>query len=465
MLDWFTRDAPIREKFRVLNLAYLVLAIVMVLATLWASLLGAVIGPLALAGCAAVTLLTIARIAAARIIKPYITTVVRMEGLAAGDLASPIAFTDHKDCIGRLTTAMDAFRAQAYKASQANALNQVVDALSEGLAQLSAANLSYTLDTPFPPEQDELRHQFNAALATLRETMGEVTSASNMVAVSSSEISAASNDLASRTEQQASAVQLATQAMAEVAGLVDQSTMRVIEVNKSIGDAHDEATQGGRIMDEAVEAMTNIQKSSQEISQIVTVIDSLAFQTNLLALNAGVEAARAGDAGKGFAVVATEVRALAQRSADAAREIKNLINTSSGQVNQGVEMVGATGKALRQIVSRVGDVSSLVEGIAQSAKQQSTMLTDVHKSVDEMERMIHQNAAMVEETNASAQSLAQQGQRLSQIVGRFRTGTEVHTHHRAKPVAAYAPARSASAPMVAGNLALKSTGGNDWSEF
>jgi methyl-accepting chemotaxis protein len=312
----------------------------------------------------------------------------------------------------------------------------------------------------------------------LQDTLSTVSQSSHTIANASSEIRAASNDLANRTEQQAASIQEANRAMGDVTKLVERNTSSVFEVNQSITDAHREATQGGRIVEDAVSAMTKIQSSSQEIGQIINVIDGIAFQTNLLALNAGVEAARAGDAGKGFAVVANEVRALAQRSADAAREIKDLINASSQHVSQGVDLVGATGKALGQIVARVGEVSVLVQSIAESAQQQVQMLAGVSSTVNQMDTMTQQNAAMVEESNAAAQSLADEAGRLANNVSRFnisRGGSTQSARSYSPPPAPVAVARPpASAkshatasprPAIHGNLAVKADPTDDWSEF
>jgi methyl-accepting chemotaxis protein len=232
------------------------------------------------------------------------------------------------------------------------------------------------------------------------------------------------------------------------------------------------------VVEDAISAMTMIQSSAQEISQIINVIDGIAFQTNLLALNAGVEAARAGDAGRGFAVVANEVRALAQRSADAAREIKSLITTSGQHVERGVSLVGETGKALGQIVGRVGEVSQIVKEIAESATKQTEMLGNVNTTVGQMDTMTQQNAAMVEETTAAARSLAEEAGLLNDTVAKFSLGGDVALTRAKTPViamAAQAPARPtmpaapyrapANALPVSGNLALKAKPDDSWSEF
>jgi methyl-accepting chemotaxis protein len=392
-----------------------------------------------------------------------------MEGLARGDLDSPVHHTGHTDCVGRMTKAMNVFRADAIAVAKYGVeQDQIVTALGKGLSRLAEGDLTAQLTETLPANAEVLRKHFNSATMALEETLSTVSHSSQSIANASGEIRAASHDLANRTELQAASIQDANRAMKDVTTLVDRNTSSVIDVNQSIADAHREATQGGRIVEDAVTAMTKIQHSSQEISQIINVIDGIAFQTNLLALNAGVEAARAGDAGKGFAVVANEVRALAQRSADAAREIKDLINTSSQHVGHGVELVGTTGKALGQIVTRVGEVSVLIQSIAESAQQQVEMLAGVSNTVVQMDTMTQQNAAMVEQSNAAAQSLADEAGRLSGDVARFRIGDG-----RSRSAPTYTPppapvqrARPLSAaPAARGNLAIKASPDDDWSEF
>jgi methyl-accepting chemotaxis protein len=468
MFEWFEKNAPIREKFHALLMVHGLWAALALGATAWAGLGGGVIIPGLIAGAALVATLITVNISGRLICEPYVTTVERMEGLAHGDLDSAIRFTEHRDCVGRMVRAMDVFRINAKKASSVEDLDQILHAMEQGLSRLAKGDLTITMTERLPAKAETVRAHFNGAITSLEQTLSIVSQSSQSIANASGEIRAASGDLANRTEAQAASIQDANRAMGDVTALVQRNTTSVIEVNQSIADAHREASQGGRIVDEAVAAMTKIQNSSQEIGQIINVIDAIAFQTNLLALNAGVEAARAGDAGRGFAVVANEVRALAQRSADAAREIKNLINTSSQHVGQGVELVGATGKALGQIVTRVGEVSVLIQSIAESAQQQVEMLAGVSSTVIQMDTMTQQNAAMVEQSNAAAQSLADEAGRLSGNVSQFRIN-----EGRSRSVQAYTPPSApvqrarpiSAAPVSHGNLAIKAKSTDDWSEF
>ena len=220
------------------------------------------------------------------------------------------------------------------------------------------------------------------------------------------EISTASNDLSRRTEQQASSLEETAAALDEITATVKKAAEGATHARKVVAATKDDAEKSGEVVRKAVEAMGGIEKSSQQISQIIGVIDEIAFQTNLLALNAGVEAARAGDAGRGFAVVASEVRALAQRSAEAAKEIKGLISTSTGQVEQGVQLVAETGKSLERIVSKVAEINGVVTEIASGAQEQATGLQQVNTAVNQMDKVTQQNAAMAEQATAASRSLA-----------------------------------------------------------
>ncbi|HWA60135.1 MAG TPA: methyl-accepting chemotaxis protein, partial [Caulobacteraceae bacterium] len=234
------------------------------------------------------------------------------------------------------------------------------------------------------------------------------------------EIAKASDDLSRRSEQQAASLEETAAALDEITATVRQTAAGAGQASEAVGAAKREAVQSGEVVAEAVAAMGGIEQSSKQISQIIGVIDEIAFQTNLLALNAGVEAARAGDAGRGFAVVASEVRALAQRSADAAKEIKSLISASSRQVEQGVGLVGRTGEALTSIGAKVSQIDVLVAEISGSAQEQATGLGQVNVAVNDMDKVVQRNAAMVEESTAAAHSLKAEAAQLAALVAGFR---------------------------------------------
>lgn len=471
MFEWFEKKAPIRQKLDALRLVTLFLVC---LASLGAMLPTVGFGgPAALIfPAAAIVLMALVMGSAKRMIcDPYVAMVVRTEGLAAGDLDSPIERTDYLDCVGRMARASNIFRDQAVALRQSSAEREVMVAqITTAMNELARGNLAYRIVTPFPGESEQLRSDFNAALTQLAQAMGDVVDSTRTIDTGSAEIRAASDDLAGRTELQAARLEEASAAMQKVTALVSQSAGRVAEINRAVSDAHSEAASGGTVVDRAVDAMHAIQQASQGVAQIISVIDGIAFQTNLLALNAGVEAARAGDAGKGFAVVATEVRALAQRSADAAREIGTLITASTTEVERGVRLVGETGDVLRQIVSRVGEVGGLVESIAESAQHQSEMLAEVSGTVGDLDRMTQQNAAMVEESTAAARTLASVAQQLRSQTARFQTGMTTPTRTAfptavVVPAVASAPQRKAAPLPVSGNLALKPAPEGDWAEF
>jgi methyl-accepting chemotaxis protein len=261
------------------------------------------------------------------------------------------------------------------------------------------------------------------------------------ISAGSKQISSAAGDLSKRTEQQAASIEETAAALEEITTTVADSSRRADHAGKLVADTRGNAEQSGEIVRKAIAAMGQIEGSSKEISNIIGVIDDIAFQTNLLALNAGVEAARAGEAGKGFAVVAQEVRELAQRSAKAAKEIKALINTSGEQVKTGVQLVGQTGQALEQIVRQVHEIDINVSAIVEAAKEQATGLKEINTAVNVMDQGTQQNAAMVEESTAASHNLAREAAALFSLIGQFQVGTAtaqslpavVHARHRAVP--------------------------------
>jgi len=421
MLEWFRKTAPIRQKFRALLFVHAFWAMLalagIATAGVFSPLAGLAIGVVALAG----HVLTVT-VGGRLICDPYVDTVLRMEGLAAGDLHSPVHYTDHADCVGRMTRAMAVFKDNALQASSAEETARIVQSLGEALSRLAAGDLTVRIENAYPANYESLRHSFNQAGERLEQIVAEVSGAARNVVGGAAEIRSASDDLSRRTEQQAASLEETSAAMTEATGLMQSTAHNAGQVSESISVAWREASEGGAVVERTVEAMGAIERSAGEIAQIISIMDGIAFQTNLLALNAGVEAARAGDAGKGFAVVANEVRALAQRSADAAKEIKNLITKSSEQVGLGVDLVTEAGTMLRNIVSRVGEINELIAGISDASVQQASSLRQISVAVVDMDKMTQQNAAMVEESAAAARSMASEAEHLAQIVGQFRIG-------------------------------------------
>ncbi|WP_439626151.1 methyl-accepting chemotaxis protein [Shinella sp.] len=297
-----------------------------------------------------------------------------------------------------------------------------VEMLAGALTRLAQGDLTLHLRTPFIPTLEQLRTDFNGASERLREAMSAVGENAQAIAAGSNQIRSAADDLSKRTEQQAASVEETAAALEEITTTVADSSRRADEAGKLVASTRENAEKSGQVVRMAIAAMGQIESSSREISNIIGVIDDIAFQTNLLALNAGVEAARAGDAGKGFAVVAQEVRELAQRSANAAKEIKALINTSGEQVKSGVTLVGQTGEALEQIVRQVQDINGNVAAIVESAKEQATGLGEINQAVNTLDQGTQQNAAMVEESTAASHSLAREAEALFNLLGQFRVG-------------------------------------------
>jgi methyl-accepting chemotaxis protein len=364
----------------------------------------------------------------------------------------------------------------AYVEAEEQERNAVIDRLGGALSALADGNFTAPL-AELPPKFARISTDFEAMRRTIDEALSAVADTAQGLNSGANEIRQASDDLARRTEQQAANLEETAAALDLLNSGVKAAAESAGQARSSVEQTQAEAGEGGTVLREAVRAMDDIQRSAQEISKIIEVIDAIAFQTNLLALNAGVEAARAGDAGKGFAVVANEVRALAQRSAEAANDIKTLIRSSAEQVERGVALVGRSGDAFERIAVKVADLTGAVTGIAEIAHKQSLGLSQVNNSVHEMDRTTQQNAAMVEETNAASQSLAGQASRLHELVGRFSlSGTiSARSAPRAMPAPMAAPvtvmpvatpAPRPAAPRSQGALALKAAEpAEDWAEF
>jgi len=479
MFSWFEKTAPIRLKFKVLLAVHGTVAGTGVATTYLAAQADPMEASIYLVVASALFVLTIVTVLVSGklISEPYVNTVVRMEGLATGDLATPIAFTDHGDCVGRMARAMEVFKRNAEDVrSAATAQEVVVGALGEGLTRLVSSDLSYRIENAFPADYERLRTDYNRAMDSVASTMTAVTEATNGINSGATDIRQASDDLSQRTEQQAASLEETAAAMDEITSTVRQTAAGAVRANTVVEDARVEAERSGDVVRRAVQAMSDIERASKEISEIISVIDGIAFQTNLLALNAGVEAARAGEAGRGFAVVASEVRALAQRSADAAKDVKTRITASTQQVDTGVELVSETGKALDRIVARIAEINTLVGQIAIAAEQQATGLQQVNTAVSEMDGVTQQNAAMVEESTAAARSLAAEADELARHVARFKIdangnrGTAPSAPsgrpvvHQLQQRAAEAGRRIAGQSRRGGGAAV-AVAPDDWSEF
>jgi methyl-accepting chemotaxis protein len=414
-----------------------------------------------------------------------------MGKLASGDNAVDVPAIGRKDEVGRMADAVEHFKlaaiekirlegeaaaqrrqteeerkaTEAERAASAQQQSDVVGGLAQGLERLAAGVLTFRLNQAFAPSYEKLRADFNAAMQQMQQTISEVATNSAGVRTASTEISQASDNLSRRTEQQAASLEETAAALDQITATVRKTAEGAGQARDAVGSARADAERSGIVVRDAVAAMSEIESSAQQISQIIGVIDEIAFQTNLLALNAGVEAARAGDAGRGFAVVASEVRALAQRSADAAKEIKALISASSQQVERGVNLVGETGKVLERIVTQVTQINGVVTEIAASAEEQSTGLQQVNTAVNQMDQVTQQNAAMVEEATAASHALTSEADTLARLISRFELG-------EAKPQAAHAPAPAQHRPVTAMRTTGHRSGGaalapaeDSWDEF
>jgi methyl-accepting chemotaxis protein len=401
----------------------------------------------------------------------------RMVTLAHGDTASEIEGKERRDEIGQMASAVAIFRDNAVErsrleaqaeadrilsdsdrsqretrqAAEAAQLQQAVQAVGDGLKRLAEGDLVTQIDTQFVAHLDQLRRDFNSSLNKLNGTMQAASSNARAISAGADEIRSAADELSKRTEQQAASVEETAAALEQITTTVKDAAKRTQEASQLAAHTRGDAERSGEIVRNAIEAMQQIEKSSGEIGNIIGVIDDIAFQTNLLALNAGVEAARAGDAGKGFAVVAQEVRELAQRSANAAKEIKGLIATSETHVRTGVGLVSRTGKALDAIVSGVQEINRHVQAIAEASREQSAGLQEINTAVNNMDHGTQQNAAMVEESTAASHSLATEAASLSNLLAQFRTDGGDAILISAKPVVSPAPrpAPRPAAPPVA----------------
>ena len=401
------------------------------------------------------------------IVAPLLTLVEVLKSMTSGRMDVTIPSSDRRDELGQLAGATGALRDQLVAAERAKEeqTHLICDSFGNALSRLAQGDLVARIDAELTGPFAQIKHDFNAAVSALQETLSTVVTAASSINNGAGDIRQASDDLSQRTEQQAASLEETAAAMDEITTTVKETAAGASQANRIVGEAREEARESGEIVRRAVQAMGGIERASSEISEIIAVIDGISFQTNLLALNAGVEAARAGDAGKGFAVVASEVRALAQRSADAAKDVKTRITASSDQVEEGVRLVGETGDALQRIIQRIAEIDGLVSNIANSADRQATGLQQVNTAVAEMDGMTQQNAAMVEQATAAARSLASEADGMTRQIASFRIGS-LSKPVAPKPQPAEPTPRPAPTPRprVAGNTAL-AIDDDDWSTF
>jgi methyl-accepting chemotaxis protein len=397
-------------------------------------------------GAAAVIVFGLAAfLAAHRIVSPLSALSDCINRVAQGALGVNVPYVERVDEFGRIARTIDIFRAGIAKKAELEAeagaaadklrraqesaelekrtedekLSRAVELLAASLGRLAQGDLDCRIETTFDGRIDVLRRDFNASVDRMGETLGGIEGATRNIHGNTGMMARAIDDLSRRTEQQAASLEQTAAAVQEVTQNVKGSSARVDEASRIIGKARATADNSATIVQNAVSAMVRIRDASDKISQIIDVIDSIAFQTNLLALNAGVEAARAGEAGKGFAVVAQEVRELAQRSAKAAKEIGDLIGNSAQEVSTGSDYVEQTGAALIEISKQIVDIAGHVQIISTVAREQASSLQEINATVTGMDQMTQQNAAMVEETNAATRQLADEADGLMEMIEKF----------------------------------------------
>ncbi|MAW08128.1 MAG: methyl-accepting chemotaxis protein [Halobacteriovoraceae bacterium] len=372
-------------------------------------------------------------LAARGVIRRILSLSGEIEEMAKENYARQIPGQEDQDEIGAISRNLVNLQIQLHEGAEAQVREaavqesnaKVVKVLSEALMNLAAGDFRNQIMEFFPEEHKKLRYSINDAMVSLNGVILAVRETADSIGRGAKEVSASADDLSHRTESQAATLEQTAAALEEVTSSVRQANEHVQSVEATVQVARTKAEDSNEVVTETINAMTEIEKSSQQIKQIITVIDDIAFQTNLLALNAGVEAARAGEAGRGFAVVASEVRGLAQRSSGAALEIKTLIEKSGQHVGRGVEMVGRTGEALTEIADQVKHISELVREISQSSHEQATSLGEINTGIAQLDQVTQGNAAMVEENTAAAHMLRSDAEKLAYYVGRFQTQAEV----------------------------------------
>jgi methyl-accepting chemotaxis protein len=459
-MEWFRAVAPIRLKLQVAFGSMIAMMGVVALVALFLPTMIALPTVVVLIGGAAVQA---ARYRTA-IADPYVTTVVRMEALAEGDLASPIEFTDYQDCVGRMTKAMLTFRDNAAEQiRQAQEQAHAVSHLDASLSRLSQGDLTAAIGADFPASYGELRSNFNAALAALRELIGAVMESTTTIQTGSSEIAQASEDLSRRTEANAASLEETTAAVAQMDSRL-KATADAAGRTVQRADGAIATVAGGReIAEEAVQAMTRVSDSAKGIDSVIEGLDKIAFQTRVLAMNAAVEAGRAGEAGRGFAVVADLVSALAMRAEEEAGRAREQLTATQADIVTAVEMVQKVDGAFAGISGDVDEVHTLLGQMAGDNQAQASAITQISAAIAAMDQSTQQNAAMVEQSAAAARSLASEVAALGEQAGKFEVGVAARTRVPSRPQKAngYAsPAKPLAAPKP---MARATT--EEWASF
>jgi methyl-accepting chemotaxis protein len=426
---------------------------------------------IALAGAAALLGIGLAMPLAFTLTRPLARLERRMRDMTEGDVDSQIADQGRRDEIGRIAPALSFFQERLIERSRLEAdrseisrVNEerlreveaahtasgkeqaaIVRELGKAIDAVARGDLTVRLGDGVAPSYEKLKQDFNSALASLENTVRMVSGTTGDIRVGADEMADAAGDMARRTEQQAAHIEEIAAALGEIMTTVKKTADGATRARHAVASANAEAGASSEIVRKAIAAMDKIENSSRQVSQIIGVIDEIAFQTNLLALNAGVEAARAGEGGRGFAVVASEVRALAQRCTAAAKEIKELISTSQPQVAAGVELVAQTGKALEAIGTQVAAISGVVTEIAGDAVEQANSLQGINSAIGQMETSTQQNAAMVEESTAATYSFKSKADELTQRIHRFRIEGDERRGERLTGTYAARPPRQVAA--------------------
>ncbi|WP_288409661.1 methyl-accepting chemotaxis protein [uncultured Sphingomonas sp.] len=426
------------------------------------ALIALMVGGIALIAIAVALAMLLSR----QIARPITTLTGAMADLAAGRHDIDVGAAGRTDELGDMARAVLVFRDTAVaKLADDRDREAAMTAIGGGLRSLSQADLTARL-ADVPVAFRALSDDFNLATASLSQVLGDVRGSVDSIKRNSGEIAQAATDLAERTEREAAALQESSSALDEVTRSIREGAVAAIDASSAMADTRGEAERGDAVVRQAIAAMHGIEQASDEIAQIITLIDGIAFQTNLLALNAGIEAARAGEAGKGFAVVASEVRALAQRSADAATEVKAKVKAASTHVGAGVALVEQTGEALAAIIERVAGVGSSIDAIARQSDHQATSLGQINVAIAEMDAMTQQNAAMVEQTSAASRQLVAEAEALAMSVATFAIDADADAAPRAPAtVTPLQPKRASRRWVTPPEPAPLKVANDDWDAF